>query len=149
MKRGQQELTCTVLYFQIWDLFEGGHLFTGHDLEHQKYRSRAHLAEITALLGQPPKSVLKSGHSSHKFYTNEGQSSTLRFVVRTIFFRADQLGLCCRKSPPRYSCPRYYATQEQRNKPGRGRPGDFSCYDAEDAPVGAFEALLCKRTRQR
>ncbi|KAK4107615.1 serine threonine protein kinase, CMGC group [Canariomyces notabilis] len=56
----------------IWDLFEGGHLFTGHDPEHQTYRSRAHLAEIIALLGPPPQGLLNLGKSSHKFFTYTG-----------------------------------------------------------------------------
>ncbi|CCF42754.1 serine/threonine-protein kinase SRPK3, partial [Colletotrichum higginsianum] len=55
----------------IWDLFEGDHLFTGRDPEHQKYRSRAHLAEIVALLGQPPQALLDLGKSSHRFFTDE------------------------------------------------------------------------------
>ncbi|KAK6207875.1 serine threonine protein kinase [Colletotrichum tabaci] len=57
----------------IWDLFEGGHLFTGHDPEHQTYRSRAHLAEIVALLGQPLQALLDLGKSSHRFFTDEGE----------------------------------------------------------------------------
>ncbi|KAK7433358.1 hypothetical protein QQZ08_000298 [Neonectria magnoliae] len=56
----------------IWDLFEGQHLFTGCDPESQTYRSRAHLAEMIALLGQPPQALLKSGKSSHKFFTDKG-----------------------------------------------------------------------------
>ncbi|KAI2617881.1 serine threonine protein kinase, CMGC group [Hypoxylon sp. NC1633] len=56
----------------IWDIFEGGHLFTGHDAEFQTYRSRAHLAEITALLGPPPKDLLARGKSSHKIFSAEG-----------------------------------------------------------------------------
>jgi serine/threonine protein kinase len=56
----------------IWDLFEGGHLFTGQDPEHQTYRSRAHLAEIISLLGQPPQPLLRLGKSSHKFFTDAG-----------------------------------------------------------------------------
>ncbi|KAH8904753.1 serine threonine protein kinase, CMGC group [Coniochaeta sp. PMI_546] len=59
----------------IWDLFEGGPLFTGFDPEHQTYRSRAHLAEIISLLGPPPQALLKSGNSSHKFFTDEGNFS--------------------------------------------------------------------------
>lgn len=62
-----------MLSSQIWDLFEGAHLFTGHDPEYQTYRSRAHLAEIIALLGQPPQSLLSSGKSSHKFFTDKGE----------------------------------------------------------------------------
>ncbi|OAQ73078.1 CMGC/SRPK protein kinase [Pochonia chlamydosporia 170] len=56
----------------IWDLFEGQHLFTGFDPEHQTYRSRAHLAEITGLLGQPSQALLRAGRSSHKFFTEKG-----------------------------------------------------------------------------
>ncbi|KAI0102770.1 serine threonine protein kinase, CMGC group [Nemania sp. FL0031] len=56
----------------IWDLFEGGHLFIGRDPVHQTYRSRAHLAEIIALLGQPPQALLHSGKSSHRFFTDKG-----------------------------------------------------------------------------
>ncbi|KAI0406273.1 serine threonine protein kinase, CMGC group [Xylaria palmicola] len=56
----------------VWDLFEGGHLFTGHDPEHQAYRSRAHLAEIAGLLGKPPQELLDLGKSSHKFFNDTG-----------------------------------------------------------------------------
>ncbi|KAM5344911.1 hypothetical protein ACJ41O_010773 [Fusarium nematophilum] len=56
----------------IWDLFEGGHLFTGCDPETRTYRSRAHLAEMIALLGQPPQALIHSGKSSHKFFTDTG-----------------------------------------------------------------------------
>ncbi|KAF5027030.1 hypothetical protein F66182_906 [Fusarium sp. NRRL 66182] len=56
----------------IWDIFQGRHLFTGHDPELQTYRSRAHLAEIIALLGQPPHELLHSGRNSHKFFTDAG-----------------------------------------------------------------------------
>lgn len=53
---------------QIWDIFEGGSLFTGHDPEHQKYRSRAHLAEMIDLLGPPPAGLLAAGRQSGKFF---------------------------------------------------------------------------------
>ncbi|KAG6147426.1 hypothetical protein E4U37_008003 [Claviceps purpurea] len=42
----------------VWDCFQGGHLFTGREPEFETYRSRAHLAEIIALLGPPPPSLL-------------------------------------------------------------------------------------------
>ncbi|KAJ5478146.1 hypothetical protein N7530_003655 [Penicillium desertorum] len=35
----------------IWDLYEGGSLFTGSDPESERYRSRANLAEMINLLG--------------------------------------------------------------------------------------------------
>ncbi|KAM0425547.1 hypothetical protein ACHAPT_009339 [Fusarium lateritium] len=65
----------------IWDLFEGGHLFTGHDPEFQTYRSRAHLAEMIALLGQPPQALLHRGKSSHKFFTEKAPLGYVYYVV--------------------------------------------------------------------
>ncbi|KAI1878991.1 hypothetical protein JX265_003168 [Neoarthrinium moseri] len=56
----------------IWDVFEGGHLFTGRDPEAQTYRSRAHLAEMIALLGQPSPDLLARGGLSHEFFSPEG-----------------------------------------------------------------------------
>ncbi|KEZ40307.1 Protein kinase [Scedosporium apiospermum] len=55
----------------IWDIFEGGHLFYGTDPEH-KYRSRAHLAEIMALLGPPPPKLLAGGTITGKFFAEDG-----------------------------------------------------------------------------
>jgi hypothetical protein len=65
------------VFIQIWDLFEGCHLFAGIDTEHQRYRSRAHLAEMVALLENPPQDLLDIGKSSSKFFTDEGQSLVL------------------------------------------------------------------------
>ncbi|KAI0003443.1 kinase-like domain-containing protein [Xylariaceae sp. FL0662B] len=59
----------------IWDVFEGGHLFTAHDPELHTYRSRAHLAEMIALLGPPPQNLLARGKSSHRFFSAEGEYS--------------------------------------------------------------------------
>ncbi|GAB1320439.1 hypothetical protein MFIFM68171_10649 [Madurella fahalii] len=59
----------------IWDVLEGGHLFTGQDPEHQAYRSRAHLAEMIALLGPPPQDLLARGNLSHKFFSDGGTFS--------------------------------------------------------------------------
>ncbi|BCS18372.1 uncharacterized protein APUU_11200A [Aspergillus puulaauensis] len=53
----------------IWDIFQGGSLFTGHDPEHQRYRSRAHLAEMVDLLGPPPAGLLAAGRQSRKFFS--------------------------------------------------------------------------------
>ncbi|KAB8263056.1 kinase-like domain-containing protein [Aspergillus pseudonomiae] len=57
----------------IWNIFEGGSLFTGHDPEFQKYRSRAHLAEMINLLGPPPPGLLTQGKQSHKFFSDTGE----------------------------------------------------------------------------
>ncbi|TDL19982.1 CMGC/SRPK protein kinase [Rickenella mellea] len=56
----------------IWDVFEGGNLFNGKDPEHAKYRSRAHLAEMVALLGPPPPSLLAKGNLTSKFFSDAG-----------------------------------------------------------------------------
>ncbi|KAJ5115187.1 hypothetical protein NUU61_000946 [Penicillium alfredii] len=57
----------------IWDLFEGGSLFSGQDSEFQRYRSRAHLAEMICLLGPPPPSLLARGKSTPKFFSEDGE----------------------------------------------------------------------------
>lgn len=56
----------------IWNIFEGGSLFTGQDPEFQTYRSRAHLAEMIRLLGPPPPSLLARGNLTRKFFSKEG-----------------------------------------------------------------------------
>ncbi|GLA06707.1 hypothetical protein AnigIFM60653_007650 [Aspergillus niger] len=56
----------------IWDVFEGGSLFTGYDPEFQAYRSRAHLAEIIRLLGPPPPELLAKGRLRHKSFSDDG-----------------------------------------------------------------------------
>lgn len=62
---------------QIWNIFEGGSLFTGHDVEFQTYRSRTHLAEMISLLGPPPPSLLSQGRLSHGFFSDEGKLNLL------------------------------------------------------------------------
>ncbi|KAI1354392.1 serine threonine protein kinase, CMGC group [Xylaria sp. FL0043] len=57
----------------VWDLFEGGHLFTGQDPELHTYRSRAHLSEMVALLGQPPQQLLNRGRLTSKFFSDKGE----------------------------------------------------------------------------
>ncbi|PGH16326.1 CMGC/SRPK protein kinase [Helicocarpus griseus UAMH5409] len=57
----------------IWNIFEGGSLFTGQDPELQTYRSRVHLAQIISLLGPPPTSLLAQGKLSHKFFSDKGK----------------------------------------------------------------------------
>ncbi|KAL5332951.1 kinase-like domain-containing protein [Aspergillus crustosus] len=56
----------------IWNVFEGGSLFSGCDPEFQAYRSRTHLAEIIRLLGPPPPSFLVRGKLRHKFFSDDG-----------------------------------------------------------------------------
>ncbi|KAF3003880.1 hypothetical protein E8E14_007789 [Neopestalotiopsis sp. 37M] len=56
----------------IWHIYEGARLFHGIDPEHNAYRSRAHLAEMIALLGPPPKDLLARSHLASKFFSNDG-----------------------------------------------------------------------------
>ncbi|KAH8710405.1 Serine/threonine-protein kinase SRPK [Beauveria bassiana] len=67
----------------IWDIFEGGSLFTGQDPELNVYRSRAHLAEMISLLGPPPPDFIARGQLSHKFFT-EGRFSALETKLNPV-----------------------------------------------------------------
>ncbi|KFY42398.1 hypothetical protein V494_02421 [Pseudogymnoascus sp. VKM F-4513 (FW-928)] len=58
---------------EVWDIYEGGSLFTGQDPEFQKYRSRAHLAEMINLLGPPPTSLLAQAALRDKFFSADGK----------------------------------------------------------------------------
>ncbi|GJC94785.1 hypothetical protein ColKHC_03611 [Colletotrichum higginsianum] len=57
----------------IWDLFEGRHLFQGSDPKEKKYLTRAHLAELVALLGPPPPDLLLRGKRSGEFFAVDGR----------------------------------------------------------------------------
>lgn len=57
---------------QVWDMFEGGHLFTGRDPEYHAYRSRTHLASIIALLGLPRRELIARGRRGAEFFTEDG-----------------------------------------------------------------------------
>ncbi|KAF2635566.1 kinase-like protein, partial [Massarina eburnea CBS 473.64] len=59
----------------VWEAFEGEHLFTGNDPEFQTYRGRAHLAEMIALLGPPPPSLLARANLRGKFFSDAGYFS--------------------------------------------------------------------------
>uniref|UniRef100_A0A2D3V6D5 non-specific serine/threonine protein kinase n=1 Tax=Ramularia collo-cygni TaxID=112498 RepID=A0A2D3V6D5_9PEZI len=56
----------------VWDAFEGEPLFTGRDPEFGTYTGRAHLAEMTALLGPPPPSLLARANLRSEFFSDEG-----------------------------------------------------------------------------
>lgn len=57
---------------QIWDLFEGKHMFRGNDPDWKGYSTRAHLAEVIGILGPPPLDMLKRGKRSLEFFTEDG-----------------------------------------------------------------------------
>lgn len=143
--RRSRELTALFApSYQIWDLFEGGHLFTGRDPEHQRYRSRAHLAEMIALLGQPPRELLNAGKSSHKFFTDTGKLDVARSQTICLFSWSltRTLRALYRGFPSGYSTPGRHFARRQRDQPGRAESREVPRHDAEDAPVGAFEAFL-------
>ncbi|KAF7187460.1 Serine/threonine-protein kinase SRPK [Pseudocercospora fuligena] len=54
----------------IWDLFEGRHLFYGRDPDGTGYSTRAHLAEVVAILGPPPPDLLQRGRRSNEFFSD-------------------------------------------------------------------------------
>jgi hypothetical protein len=58
---------------QVWDALQGGPLFTGYDIESEKYQGRAHLAEMIALLGPPPMSLLARANLKDKFFSEQGR----------------------------------------------------------------------------
>ncbi|KAF1919640.1 kinase domain-containing protein [Ampelomyces quisqualis] len=57
----------------IWDLFEDKHLFYGIDPVEKRYLTRAHLAEVIAMLGPPPPDLLKRGSRTKDFFDDEGK----------------------------------------------------------------------------
>lgn len=65
---------------QIWDLFEGKHLFYGNDADGKGYSTRAHLVEVIGILGRPPADILKRGIRSKDFFAEDGKDkqSTLK-----------------------------------------------------------------------
>ncbi|KAM5359202.1 hypothetical protein ACJZ2D_014664 [Fusarium nematophilum] len=56
----------------VWDLFGGKHMFYGNDPDGKGYSTRAHLAEVIAMLGPPPLDLLQRGKRSKEFFTPEG-----------------------------------------------------------------------------
>ncbi|KAL8720126.1 MAG: hypothetical protein Q9225_002971 [Loekoesia sp. 1 TL-2023] len=57
----------------VWDLFEGKHMFYGKDPKEKRYMTRAHLAEMIALMGPPPPELLKKGKRTAEFFDEDGQ----------------------------------------------------------------------------
>jgi hypothetical protein len=61
-------------------MFEGERLFTGYDPILHTYQSRAHLAEMIALLGPPPPSLLARANLRREFFSEEGESPCLGVI---------------------------------------------------------------------
>ena len=62
-----------MLTLEIWDLFEGRTLFSAQDPDGKGYSTRAHLAEMIALLGPPPAEFIKRGKRSPEFFDDDGE----------------------------------------------------------------------------
>jgi hypothetical protein len=60
---------------QIWDLYEDKHLFYGIDPIEKRYLTRAHLAELVAMLGPPPMDMLERGARSKEFFDGDGETA--------------------------------------------------------------------------
>ncbi|KAI9698963.1 MAG: hypothetical protein M1836_003152 [Candelina mexicana] len=56
----------------IWDLFEGKHMFYGKDPKERRYMTRAHLADMIALMGPPPPELLEVGRRTSEFFDKDG-----------------------------------------------------------------------------
>ena len=57
---------------QIWDVYEGRHLFSQHSDE-SGYITAVRLAKLFAMLGPPPLKLLKRGLRSNKLFDEEGE----------------------------------------------------------------------------
>ncbi|KAJ5084550.1 protein kinase [Penicillium alfredii] len=68
----------------IWDIYEGGSLFTSQDPEFEKYRSRAYLADIINLLGPPPPSLVARGELRDKLFSSEGDFLTQNLITSQV-----------------------------------------------------------------
>lgn len=64
---------------QIWDLFEGKHIFNER-LPSREASSAAHLARMVALLGPPPTKLLQRGSMAGDFFDRHGEY-TFRFIA--------------------------------------------------------------------
>ncbi|KFH45673.1 Serine/threonine-protein kinase-like protein [Hapsidospora chrysogenum ATCC 11550] len=81
--RGYFKFTSGTLGVWSGTFFEGGNLFTSQDPEYGAYRSRAHIAEISALLGPPPLDLLSRSTLAHKFFSGETFSRGILVPRRT------------------------------------------------------------------
>ncbi|KAK3687957.1 kinase-like domain-containing protein [Podospora appendiculata] len=57
----------------IWDIYEDKHMFYGQDPKEHEYMTRAHLAEVTGMLGPAPLDLIQRGVRSKEFFTEDGQ----------------------------------------------------------------------------
>jgi hypothetical protein len=88
----------TDLFWQVWDLLEGKHLFTER-LPSREESSAAHLAKMVALLGPPPRDLLERSNVAEKFFNSDGKQHSqtwklfANLLVRKFEERAEECGL--------------------------------------------------------
>ncbi|KAF2222311.1 kinase-like domain-containing protein [Elsinoe ampelina] len=68
----------------VWDLFEGRHMFYGHDPHINNYSTRAHLAEVIGLLGPPPLDLLQRGKRSSEFFDENGSWKAIVDIPKNV-----------------------------------------------------------------
>ena len=56
----------------MWDMIEDRVLFSGKYAEDDRYYKAAHIQQMVALLGPPPKEILRRGRFAEHFFTAEG-----------------------------------------------------------------------------
>ena len=56
-------------------------MFYGSDPEERRYMTRAHLADIFALMGSPPLELLKKGKRTAQFFNEDGESCPTRMTL--------------------------------------------------------------------
>jgi serine/threonine-protein kinase SRPK3 len=67
---------------QIRDLYEDNHLSYGIDPTEKRYLTRAHLAELVAMLGPPPMDMLERGARSKEFFDGEGETALPKYRLK-------------------------------------------------------------------
>lgn len=65
-------------------MLEGETLFSGHDPAAEKYRGRAHLAEMIALLGHPPEAFLARTNFRSEFYSENSSRSDIAVLKKAV-----------------------------------------------------------------
>lgn len=59
-------------------------MFTGYDPESQKYRGRAHLAEMIRALGPPPHNLLDKSKLNDKLLLDDGKPTALYYPLNSV-----------------------------------------------------------------
>lgn len=72
-------------------------MFYGNDSDGKGYSTRAHLAEVVAILGPPPLDILKRGMWSHEFFAEDGKHNYSINTESTLYLEEAFNNLVTRK----------------------------------------------------